>query len=614
MLKTLLNRPLRALAPAAALLLLAGQALANGPEIARLAPERSFFVLSVPDWSQLRTRLEEGSAGRLWKEPVVSNLITRWSKEPKEQLEGLLKSAQIEIEDLKQPTGHVGLAFFLPDPAPDDDEDEVGPPLFLVVAELGDHAAQWEELLEDFLERALDDKTVTMDDDTYKDVKITLIKPVYEEDPHARCGDECVHEDNFLGSLLSGSFDDQRQLSIARVGTAMIFSSDLAAMEMAIDRWNGGGRDALADRAEYRDAMAQHDIQRDGSLAHAVLLTGPFFAVMDDDDTYGPSTRTLLDLIGLASLQSVSASVRLDTRNAVADMSLAVLIPDKGGLLDLYEPAGAFEPPSFVGPGAASVTRFAFRFDKLLDFGRSALRKLPDDAGKQMEAMLDQGSAMLGPALEAMGPLVHAVTTYRQPFSAESATMTWAIDLNDEATVSNVLVFLSGQFPSILETRDFEETVIYTVEFPVEIALATAFGRLFVGPPTAVEDALRAAARHDAPRLFDQREFRAATDPLSRDAIGYGYTDVKQWLRWTWWSIQNADKILEDTLDKIGIDQEYKADILRRAREERPEWHKDLPPVETITSHIGDLVYELRSTREGYAGRVLLLKPQEENR
>lgn len=599
---------MRALAPAAALFLLCGQASANGPEIAQLAPERTFMVISVPDWPQLYSAVEKSGLGRLWKEPVITSLFEQVSKDGMKQVTEVLNRMQIDLEDVKHPTGHLGAALFYPDAGGEEDEDE---PHFLFVAEFGEHADEWEKMIDKMVDRGLDDRIITLDDDRYRDVKITIIKPVYDEEHHRGNWHDHEHDHGFdLAEWIGGSFDDQRHLHLSRVGGTMIFTSSMKAIESAIDRMNGEARGALSESAVYRDAVAQHDR---GAMAQIVFLTSSIFEDMDDDNSFGPSEKFIMDALGLSDVRAVSASVRVDTASALLDVGFSALASEKRGILNLVdEPAGTFEPPAFVSPDTTTVVRGTFRFDKVLDVARSIVQSLPENERQEVSMFLEQASGIAGPALDALGPIYHMTTSYRQPYSAESAQTTWIIDVSDEIAINNTLAFLSGQAGGMLETRDFEGTVIYSLEFPMELSFAVGLGRLFVGSTSGVESGLRAAARADAPRISEESHFRAATRPLSTNAVMYSYVNLGQYLRWTWWSIENADKIMSEQLDRIGLDGEYRDEMLRWHRENRPEWQKNLPPVDVITRHLGDMVYEMRSTADGYAGRMMLLKPREE--
>jgi hypothetical protein len=68
----------------------------------------------------------------------------------------------------------------------------------------------------------------------------------------------------------------------------------------------------------------------------------------------------------------MTMGLRIDSPDGLADVSIGVLAPEKKGILALIADAtGPFDPPAFVPPDAAGVTRVSFRFDKLYDFLRT---------------------------------------------------------------------------------------------------------------------------------------------------------------------------------------------------------------------------------------------------
>jgi hypothetical protein len=598
-----MRKPL--LTAAASILIIAANAPADRLDIARLAPEESFLILSIADWPALRTQVEEGTFGRLWKEQAVAKLVEKSFEDAGKGFTELLDSARIDREDLKHPTGHLGLALFWPEQK--DANDDGGEPSFLIAAELGEHADEWEKIVDRFIDRGLDQRIITMNDDRYRNVRITIISPVYEEHAHNHL--ECDHDHHFgLTSILGGSHQHPRSLHIARIGDAMFAASHLQSLENAIDELEGDGRNTLIETPLYRDAMATHDRT---ALAHAAVFTAPLWKIIESEDAVGGPLQ-FLQMVGITGVRAIGLSFALDTADAVADMNMTILAPEKTGLLQLIdEPAGAFDPPAFVQPGTAAVNRFSFRFDRLLDEVRAVVRNLPAQTRDQILPWIDQGSAMAGPALEALGPTVHTATAYRQPFAADSSVMLWAIEVRDELAVANTLQFLAGQAGGFLESRDFEGTVMYSTQRPVELSLAIGFGNLFIGSTTAVEGALRAAGRPDAPRLAEERDFRDAIRNLGVGAVAYTFMDTAQWLRWYWWSIENTEQTMRERFDEWGLDPEYRDEMLRHYRENKPEWQENLPPVDMLTSHIGNLVYEIRSTREGFTARTLLLKPRQ---
>jgi hypothetical protein len=165
----------------------------------------------------------------------------------------------------------------------------------------------------------------------------------------------------------------------------------------------------------------------------------------------------------------------------------------------------------------------------------------------------------------------------------------------------------------MLEPRDFEGNTIYTAQLPMggaDMALGVGFSKVFVGPGPAVENAMRLAGHPgDSAKLADEPRFRDAARLLSPDAVLYSFTDVEQTLRWSYWQAENVDKIMEQQLEKWGLDDEQKEEYLKSIRDAKKE-QAPLPPMESVIGHFGDTVAELRATPDGFRGRTLMLKPR----
>lgn len=622
MLTNLLSRTARAVAPIFAVAALSLRTLAGGPDITQVAPAGSFLVVNIPDFAQLRQGFEKSGLGAMWREPGLKSFVERITEDQAKELAAFLDRISAESEDIKPPTGSVGLAFFMAEnaerPKAEDEQQPEPPPHMMLIADMGENADAWEDLIEKVLARAQQDKLVTTEEDKYGDIKITVVKPVKDDE-----GEEEDEDDEEAGAgtargimeLLTGSADQKRDFYIARSGTTMALCSDLKSMENALDGLGGKHRDAVGDAAVFKDSLAQHP---GGEAAYAVFIFEPLIAKFRDEAErnkeareFAPDVLAIFGTLGLLEFKSMSLGLRVDTQDGLLDVSIGAVVPEKKGLVALFsDPAGPFEPPAFASPDAAGVTRFSFRFSGLFDLAREVVAAMPEDERTAAAAGLDQAANIAKPTLEALGPNVYVVDSYRQPLSAESEQMIFAIDVKDQVTLTNTVSFLIGTFPGMIEPRDFEGNTIYSSE-GLPISAGIGFGRLFIGTTAGVENAMRLSGRADAPRLATEPAFREAVRPLGNDAIVYSYVDVEQTLRWTFWSMQNEDKIFEATLDEMELDAETKAEILKDYRAERPKWIDHLPPVEAFTSHIGDTVSDLRATPDGFRGRLLLLRPSE---
>lgn len=224
----------------------------------------------------------------------------------------------------------------------------------------------------------------------------------------------------------------------------------------------------------------------------------------------------------------------------------------------------------------------------------------------------EQMSNIIVPTLEAMGPGVHYITNYRQPFAADSAQLTFAVDLKDPAVVTNTMTFVMGQLPGVFEPREFEGNTIYSSE-AVPFAVGIGFSRLFIGETPGVENAMRLAGQAgEGGKLADEPRFREAARSTAPGAVAYSYTDMDQTLRWTWWEFQNAAAIAAKQIEEFGgvmeMDEAEREELLKELRESQPEWIADLPPVEVLLRYLGDGITELHSTPDGFRGRSLILR------
>lgn len=589
-------------------------------DIARLAPKRSVLAVSIPDFARFHEAFDRSELGKLWAEPSVQTFVEELTKDQSTQAAEFFKEIGADRDDLKAPKGAVGMALFMPEgePKKDADGDPIDPEAdILITAEMGENAAGWRDMFRKLIERGEAEKTLTVSEETYGEHKITVLHPVYAEAKPARPDAEMNEEDEpdappvekGLAALIGGTTDTPRTLYLLWRGDSFLTSTELSALEAALDSLGGKDIESFSDTEIYKDSLAQHPHGPHvfGVLVLAQLLNDYFASEMAMGD--GPDPKALFESLGIAGVRSVSFGMALDTADATTTFSLGVLAPEKKGLLSLFSDSAApFDPGAFVPPDAATVSRLSFRFDKLYDLARSVVASLPEGQREQANQALDQGMGIAKPALDAMGPIVHVVSTYKQPFAADSQGTLFAIDLKDQTAISNTIGFLSGQAQGMIEPREFEGNTIYTSEV-ADFALGVGFNKVFIGQAAAVENAMRLAGRTDGPKIASEPAFKEAVRLLGADSVLYSFNDTRQALRWAYWSFENTDKLVEAQLDAAQLDPEQKAEILKGMRDSMPKWMKHLPPLQTLLNHIGDSIGELRSTPDGFRGRSLILKP-----
>jgi hypothetical protein len=601
----------------AALFMACAPAAADGPDISALAPKRSFLVLSIPDWTQLATAFKGSDLGALWENAAVQRFVTLFLEEESKELSEFMSELNIELKELSPPTGQAGIAMYFPEKAPERKpwEPPFPSPHFVVSADFGEHADDWEDVLERLIDHGTKEKQITTEEETFAGVTVRVIKPVYEEvkkeeDPDGE-EDAMAWQPEVpaegLGGLLGGSGRDPRNLYMGRVGSVFIAATELPALEGAIEALGGRASAAIADEQAFRDAAAQRS-QRE--LAYGVFFPPAFLEpLLKAPGDEGSELAAVFGAIGFTDVRAVSVGLRLGTADASAEVSMGVLAPEKKGLLALLAPADAgFEPAGFIPPDAADVMLANVNFAAIPDVVRSMAKTMPEERQQMIVGVLDQFANIINPTFEAMGPGVYYFTTYKQPLDAESEQQTVAIDVKDQAVLTNTISFLLGQAQGMFEPREFEGNTIYASPM-IGISAGLGFNRLFFGSEAGVENVMRMAGRAEGGRLGDEPRFRRATQGLGRGGVLYTYADMEQTIRWLYWSQKNQIAIMEKLFDEAGYDEESKQEALKEARAALPKWLDDLPPVETLLEHIRETVSELHATPDGFRGRTLILKP-----
>ncbi len=623
----------RALPVMAVLFFCCLRAAADGTiDFTRLAPAKPAFVLTITDCSKLHAAFEGSELGKLWDEPGVQAFVQEMTSDASKRAGEFFKELGADSKDLKPPTGGAGIAIYIPESTPGKppERGHAPPPMALFAADAGENAQSWKDLIDKLIDKGTRDKQFTTDEDTYAGAKITILKPIYQEtkdkpDPEPKKPDDGGDEEDdgplvppqtgFAG-FIGGSKDHPQALHLAWSGTTLLAATRAKDLEFAIDAVQGKDADSLASDPDFKAAAAQHpaEVQAAIYVNFAQLFSEALGKAIGaqsglDDGASAPDFEKMMSALGLDKVKCVSMGLRLDTAEGLVDMSLGVLAPEKKGLLSLInQPLGAFDPPAFVPPDAAGISRFSFQFDKLYDLLRQVVQALPEEERQQASSGLDQGVNLVKPGLDALGPTVSMVETFKQPLAHDSQMTLVVIDVKDQSVVSNTLSFFAGQAQGMAESREFEGNTIYTVEM-AGVSVGLGFNRLFVGPTAAVENAMRLSGRADAPKIGSEAAFKEATRGMGQDGVMQSYSDMAQTLRWQYWSIQNADKIIEAQIDEAGLEPDQKERILKRIRENRPKWLEKLPPLESLLKHLGDSATELHPTPDGFRGRALLLRP-----
>src|SRR6185295_2731007 len=167
------------------------------------------------------------------------------------------------------------LALFFPEKKdkPADGLPATVPNAYMIAtADMGEHAADWDQLLEKLFDQGVRDKKITTERDTYQEVQFTIVRPVVDEDAAKKQkerkrrvgdpGEDDAAEDpppsSGLAAFIGGSLDDRRAVRIGRIVSVFIACTEPHAFEDAVDAMKGKNIDALADASDFRAALDQH--------------------------------------------------------------------------------------------------------------------------------------------------------------------------------------------------------------------------------------------------------------------------------------------------------------------------------------------------------------------
>lgn len=581
--------------------------------ITDVAPTNTFVVVSVPDYPAAKAAMDRSEVGKLWARPEVRSFFSSMFKEQLSEEGGAgglwgWFSENIDTDELHEPVGPVGMALFSAKaPNPDDAAEELDLLQALMIADFGEEVDALTEVINDALDRLEREGRITLDEDDHDDVEIRIVTIVQEEEED---DPELAALQEEFGGGPDRSMDAFKTILIATASGHMVVSTDRAALERSLDRIAGRKVEAIGESATYRSAVAQHPPHQHAmvvALVSEYVRTG-FQEGFGDSLSMLPfpvSPGPLIESLGLTAIEAAGMGVRFDTDAGSLEQSLALLAPQKKGLLTLIDSSlPRFDPPAFVPADAMSAWSVALRFDRLSDLVRSLIRAFPPEMHEQGLTAFDQTAA---PILASLGAEMHIVQTLSRPLGPASAASFVAIRLQDPLTFANSI---NGFAPMLgLTPRAFEGNQLFENDGAGLPTIGIGFDHAFIGPTEAVENAMRLASRPDTPRLTAADRFTRATAPLGAGGAVYYYDNMDESLVWSYWSMENAEKAFAAQLEEWGMDDETREEFLGDFRENQPKWQKDLPPMQVILDHIGDSVMELRPTPDGFRGRVIILRP-----
>jgi len=602
-----------------------GAALGGELTIADLAPRESIFVAGTDKAGAMIESFNRTGLRAMWDDPATQEWLKGLGSSYLPAVEGALEAVGVKMEDLKAPTGALGIAFWMAG-GKEGGASERG--VLLGLGDFGESAGAMNEIITAALEKASDRKTISLKEENYQGVILWTIH-IEGGDGEKRAGDaekgaldgEDDDDEGAVGAV-GGMFEGfgEKPLCFARAGEYLLVSSEEEALRQAVDRAQGGKGPSVEESEEFAGVRRQLG----SAQGYGAVMMKPLLEMVKRNlgQAGGEVSEVgamlpILDSIGLGEVRAVGGGVRFDGESGMVEAPMAVLAPVKKGLLALVDLSGPFEAPSFIGADAATSMVFRFNFSGLLPLVNQVIAALPAEEGEQAQAMAGMLAMTAGPLLANIGPEVYAVTQYERPFTPESQRQIFALTVKDSGAVATSLAGLQGMLG--LESRDFQGNQIWSAGGGMGGApsIGLGFGRLFIGPTGAVENAMRLAGAGEGARLSGEKRYKESTRPLSTPGMMFGWSDIAKTADWYDWMTKNMEKIVKSRIASAFGPEEPADDEERQWRKEAeedamkniPAWLKSLPTGELLKKHMGDSLMEMRSTKEGFEGRTILLRP-----
>jgi len=569
---------------------------AANADITEVAPADAFAVANIPDIAELKASVEGSPLNDLWNHPEVQAFITAFIEDAEDEMtddasldwwseleyfDGEPITTRILLLDHLLPDVSLGMAFWTNAEQIDD-----GPEI-IMHADFGQRAGDIQDLFDQALDKGLEDELITYEKDDYGPAtiySITFTDAEFEEEFEGMGFDDTIGIDQF-----------QQEMYITRIGDSFLIGSSIGAVERAVDA-SDGDAGTLGESEQHQAFLAQHP---DDLLAYAYVRPDSLVDSLSGGTGFlFDVPMPILDSVGITEVNSVGISMSMGGDGALVSSRITAAMPEKTGIATLFDlDRDGYTPPAFAGADTAQINSLLFDFKGVFALAHKIAAGFPADEGEFYEMQITQAEGMVGPLLQVLGPNVHIVERYRMPFGFDSQERLIAIQLNDELAASNLITVFGGGMG--LEARQFEGSQIYESEMaPFSIGIGA--GHAFIGPGEMIENAFRRAADPGQNTLGSEPAYIAAAKELEGTGNLIGYSNTKRVVEFSFWMLENIEEINRKMYEEWGFEGEELEEMLATLRENTPEFISMLPSSEVISEIVGDQVWEMKSTDEGF--------------
>jgi len=478
-------------------LCLSSQALAAGLTIADIAPSDSIFVVGVDDMTTAKAAFDRTGFKAIWEDRALHAWAIDAMGDSMDEAREQLDELGVDMDKLMvAPQGAMGFAMWT-------GENDMGE--YVLFADYGDNADDLNDQFVEIFVNAVEKDMFKLDETDFGDTTIYSIEYA-EGDEEADDEDEWDEGDEWDNEWEDESDPpfDMDEMHYARMGGHLVISSDMDRLERTLEMFEAGeAENGIGESDNFQEAMSGI------GAVNAYAFVNLAAAIEEIGADMFPGMNAML---GLDTLRSLAAGVRFDTDDAMLESRFSIITPEKKGVLALLDnPPIAIAPPAFVGADTASATGMQFKFSQLIPTVERIINSMPPEESGQMIMMFEGIKQMAGPLFANIGPEIYITQSITKPFGAESQTGFVAIKSGDAASVNQAIQSIAPMVG--LASRDFLGNTIWSapaggfVQIPT---IGVGGGHIFIGPETAIENALRA----NEGGLADEQGFQDAVAPL----------------------------------------------------------------------------------------------------
>jgi hypothetical protein len=598
-------------------------AWADPPSVVELAPESTILVTGVSSAQSTLERLKRTPMWDLWQSEQMQEMRAEFAEDMEEGIDEMLQELGLERDSVQPPTGALGLAVFVVE-----DEEVMMPGLgFLLMADYGENADATAELFDAAMKKAEEEDELEYEE---RDVMGRTVRcfPVGGDD-----ADEDEAEPD-IGAQRMGMGPDPKEmfehfmaeLYFVREGSAFMLCSHLPTLTNAFEVCDGAAPAGLAQREDFRAIMQQVGAN-DGYGALLMRDLGPLIAAYDPTMMVASLGPMLGQFIG--NIRGFGMGLRLDGPVAMIEQTLSVYMPNgKTGLTALMDtPTPRGDVPGFVGSNTLSFAEMNFEFEGMPALIQQIMQMLPFLAPPPAQGEEDAPTPqeMIAQVFSCLGRKVYMLQTLDRPIAVDSLKQVTAIECVKPEELDN---FLSAMGPQMgMEGRDFAGRRIYTMDTsafsmmsPVpaqpgmgEMSMSVGIsGSLaFMGPTSAVEQAMRSVGDAGSAGLVEEAAFQRAIGVLQHDeVIAWGYADAVD-------SMEAQAEIVSLQMEQLIAELEAEDPEMAAEFEDMDmagmmmgmEFLKEID-YDLLREYLGPAAWEAVSTEDGFVVKSYMLSAQ----